>query len=89
MYRHKSNNMKTRIQKWGNSQGVRVAKEILTELQLKDGQMVDVFVKDGMIVISKTDEPVPSLQELVANIPDFDVVRTEGQFGEPIGKEIW
>jgi len=44
--------MLTRVQKWGNSQGVRVPLRLLEEVEIAVGDEVDVTVQDGKIVVS-------------------------------------
>ena len=43
--------MVTKIQKWGNSQGLRVSKYILEQAKIDIGDEVDMTVKDGTIII--------------------------------------
>jgi antitoxin MazE len=43
--------MTAMISKWGNSQGLRVSKEILESLHLSVGDKVNVHVKDEKIII--------------------------------------
>ncbi|PJA51728.1 MAG: hypothetical protein CO167_12480 [Candidatus Marinimicrobia bacterium CG_4_9_14_3_um_filter_48_9] len=44
--------MHTKIQKWGNSQGLRIAKHLLQEAQIELGDEVEIAVQDGKLVIS-------------------------------------
>ena len=44
--------MVTRIQKWGNSQGVRLSKEVLSEADIGVGDAVSVAVHDGALVVT-------------------------------------
>ena len=44
--------MITRVQKWGNSQGLRLSKELLSDVRINVGDAVDVTVHDGTIVIT-------------------------------------
>lgn len=81
--------METSIQKWGNSQGLRVAKGLLNEVGLKTGTLVNVSVKNNSIVIRKARKQYPSLSELVAKIPKGYKHKDEDGFGKPIGKEVW
>ena len=82
--------MVTKIQKWGNSQGLRVTKEILQEAQLGIGDEVNVEVRKGRIII----EPVSklrgkyTLEELVAKLPK-NYRAEEAAWGQPVGKEVW
>ena len=43
--------MLAKIQKWGNSQGLRLKKSLLEDAQLAVGDKVDVSVKDGKMII--------------------------------------
>jgi antitoxin MazE len=82
--------MITRVQKWGNSQGVRLSKELLSDVEINVGDAVDVAVRDGALVVT----PVRrvrgglDLEELVSRIPKgykpggFD-------WGPPVGREVW
>ncbi len=82
--------MVTRVQKWGNSQGLRFSKAIMSESQINVGDQVNVSVKDGQIIV----EPLTKvrgkydLSELVARMPsNYQVEALD--WGEPAGKEGW
>ena len=82
--------MVTRIQKWGNSQGLRIPREVLEEARVEVGDEVDVAADDGAILI----RPVRRvrgrhrLQDLLARIPK-DYRAGEIGWGGPRGKEHW
>jgi len=82
--------MHTKIQKWGNSQGLRLAKNVLEDADLGVGDEVDVAVRDGIIVVSpaKKIRGRYRLEDLVARIPK-DYHAGEVDWGEPVGKEKW
>lgn len=83
--------MITRIQKWGNSQGLRLAKQVLQDACISVGDDVDVAVRDGMIVIAPVRRHVHgkvSLQELVSRIPE-NYTPGETDWGKPLGMEVW
>jgi len=44
--------MVTKIQKWGNSQGLRLNKQLLEDARISVGDDVEVSTKDGFIVIA-------------------------------------
>ncbi|MFZ1200125.1 MAG: AbrB/MazE/SpoVT family DNA-binding domain-containing protein [Desulfobacterales bacterium] len=44
--------MLAKIQKWGNSQGLRLAKNLLADAQLGVGDEVDITVKDGIMIVT-------------------------------------
>ncbi len=82
--------MLTKIQKWGNSQGLRLAKNLLSDAQLGVGDEVDVRVKDGIIVVipAKRIRGRHNLKDLVARIPE-NYQTEEIDWGHPTGKEVW
>lgn len=82
--------MVTKVQKWGNSQGLRLAKRVLEDARLSVGDSVDVTTRDGVIVISpvRRARGKLSLQELVSRIPKSYKAQ-EVEWGRPAGKEAW
>ena len=82
--------MVTKIQKWGNSQGLRLAKRLLEDAHISVGDDVDVTARDGLIVIApaRRIRGRQSLKELVSRIPK-DYKAGETDWGEPIGREVW
>ena len=41
------------IRSWGNSQGIRIPKDILDKMQLKISDVLDIEIKDDTIVLKK------------------------------------
>jgi antitoxin MazE len=82
--------MLTKIQKWGNSQGLRLAKHVLEDARIGVGDEVDIAVRDGIIVVSPTKKKRGrhNLKDLVARIPE-NYKTGEVDWGEPVGKESW
>jgi antitoxin MazE len=82
--------MLARIQKWGNSQGLRISKNMLSEAQLDVGDEVDISVKEGIMVVApaKRIRGHYSLGDLVARIPK-GYKPGEVEWGEPTGRETW
>jgi antitoxin MazE len=80
----------TKIQKWGNSQGLRINRQLLERARLAVGDEVDVDVRDGVIVIAPVRQVrgKHSLDELVRRIPK-DYEATGEEWGGPAGKEVW
>lgn len=82
--------MHTKIQKWGNSQGLRLTKVMLEEIRAKVGDEVEIYVQEGKIII----EPFIQvrgkydLKSLVACIPK-DYKPIEVEWGKPAGNEEW
>lgn len=82
--------MLTKIQKWGNSQGLRIAKTLLADARLDVGDQVDISVKEGVIIVapSKKIRGRYSLKDLVSRIPE-SYKADKVDWGEPVGKEEW
>lgn len=79
--------MVTKIQKWGNSKGVRIPKAILESLEWKENEPLTIDIKDGKIIIEKQNER-KSITELFKDYNDvYEPEKIE--WGEPTGEEIW
>ena len=82
--------MVTKVQKWGNSQGVRLNKQMLAEVAIAVGDEVEVAVREGVLVVT----PVRrvrgghDLRELVRGISQGHSVG-ELDWGAPVGREVW
>jgi antitoxin MazE len=82
--------MVTKVQKWGNSQGLRFSKEVLKEAQIGVGDDVQVSVRGGRIIV----EPLTTirgrykLRDLVKKIPK-EARPEEIKWGTAVGKEAW
>jgi len=82
--------MVTKIQKWGNSQGLRIARQILEDARIAVGDDVDVTAREGMIVIApvRRVRGKQSLEDLVKRIPKR-WKSGEVDWGKPVGREVW
>ena len=82
--------MLTKVQRWGNSQGLRFTKAILEEARIGVGDRVSVSVREGRIIV----EPVTTvrgrhdLKTLVSAMPE-GYRAEEVDWGPPAGKETW
>jgi len=82
--------MRTKVQKWGNSQGLRITKALLSDAQINVGDAVNISVKDGALIVTPAQRVRKKyiLKDLVSKIPKGHQTR-ETDWGEPVGKEIW
>ena len=82
--------MVTKVQKWGNSQGLRLARQVLDGACIAIGDAVEVSTRDGVIVITpaRRVRGRRSLKELVKRIPKNYRAR-EVHWGKPVGGETW
>jgi antitoxin MazE len=87
IYKVYTHNMKTKIQKWGNSLGVRLPKSIADQKNLKEGVGVSVVIKNDQIVI------VPVAEELTLDsmlkLITTDNLHEEADWSDTRGREIW
>jgi antitoxin MazE len=86
--------MTTTLQAWGNSQGVRIPKALLTALHLKSGARLQVKLspKRDAIIVKPASDSVPvrgrhKIEDLVAKMPRQ--YKAKEFFGDAIGGEIW
>ncbi len=79
--------MKVRIKKWGNSLALRIPKSFAMEAHVGEGSTVDVFVKDGKLIVSPTASSYP-LEELLAKVHK-DNIHHEISTDNPVGREVW
>lgn len=88
--REEVDRMVTRVQKWGNSQGLRLSKELLSAADIDVGDAVDVTVHEGTIVVTpvRRVRGALELEDLLAAIPD-DYRHEELEWGPPVGDEVW
>jgi antitoxin MazE len=80
--------MEVRIQKWGNSQGLRLAKHILESAKMEVGDDLEIEVNDEEIRLKKKKKAKYVLEEMVARMPKHYVGKEE-DFGNVVGKEEW
>ena len=82
--------MITKVQKWGNSQGLRLSKDLLSDVEIDVGDAVHVAMRDGALVVT----PVRrvrgghDLRQLVRRIPK-GYKPEELDWGPPVGREVW
>ena len=82
--------MITKVQSWGNSQGLRLNRQVLEEAHISVGDEVDLTIHDGVILIAPARRVRGrcNLKNLVARIPR-DYRTQEVGWGEPVGREVW
>ena len=76
--------METRVQKWGNSNGIRIPNEILKELKIKTGDALTIKMEDGKIILVKR----KTLKELFEEYKGPNLAK-EFVWDAPRGREIW
>ena len=79
--------MTTTIQKWGNSQRIRIPKYILEELNWTGSEQLVVSVENDKIIIERA-ERRKNIKELFADYHG-EYTPVEMDWGNPVGEEIW
>lgn len=79
--------MIAKVQKWGNSQGLRLSKQVLELADLAVGDEVEVIVGPSQLLLKKA-RPRYDLAELVSRIPRGYQAQ-EVDLGPPVGREEW
>lgn len=81
--------MTTTIQKWGNSQGVRLPKHMLEVLKWSSNEKIVIIAQDNKIIIKQAE---PKKRKTIDEIFDGyngNYVPEEIDWGDPTGGEIW
>ena len=78
--------MVTKIHKWGNSLGIRIPTNIVKDLSLKNGSLIDLEKEADKIIIRP--RKMEELYDLLNLISDENL-HSEIDFGESEGDEIW
>jgi len=74
------------IQKWGNSQGVRIPIKILESVQINENDVVEIKELNGGIFIQKKFAKYKDLDELFEGY-EGNYKCSEYDFGEDMGRE--
>lgn len=82
--------MTTSIQKWGNSQGIRIPKYLLDAAKLTTSDKITVRAENDMLIIEKAAPTAAhkTIKELFAGY-DGEYKPQEVDWGEQVGKEVW
>lgn len=80
--------MQTKVQKWGNSLGVRIPRPLADQAEINEGSVVEIEEVDGSITIRTVVPSEYTLDELVAGITDENR-HDEVETAESVGNEAW
>lgn len=85
--------MEAKLQKWGNSDGIRIPSSFLKSLNLKTNDKVELIQKEDKIIISKPKKKHLTLEErfeMFEKLPNNEKGNVESyDWGEDLGKEIF
>ncbi len=88
MYKQGVPGMRARVQKWGNSLGIRIPKAVAQESAVGEDSEVEITSKDGNIVISPLRKKAFSIRQLLSKVTAANI-HVEIESGHPVGKESW
>ena len=80
--------MEVQVKSWGNSQGVRISKEVLQEANIAVNDILDMKVVNGMITLMKPNRH-KTLEERAKKFNGELNLDGEFQWGESVGGEVW
>ena len=80
--------MEARLQKWGNSVGIRIPSNIMKSLILKINDVLELKTEENKIIITKTIRKTISLEERF-KVYNGENLAKDFEWDEPQGREIW
>ena len=81
--------MNITIQKWGNSQAIRIPKHILESVGLQENDALSIIAQDNKIILEKQTRPQHiSLKERLKDF-DGDYIGEDWDTGMSVGKELF
>ena len=80
--------MQAQVKVWGNSQGIRIPKELLQDAGIALNEPLNISVSDGVITLTKAFRH-KTLEERAAKYGGSLNRDGEYEWGEPVGREVW
>ena len=80
--------MESRIQKWGNSDGIRIPSSILKSLNIKTNDILNIEQAGDKIIISVPKKKKISLEDRFKEYHGKNLAK-EFSWDDNIGREIW
>lgn len=80
--------MQAQVKAWGNSQGIRISKDILKEANIFVNDVLNVNVSNGQILLTKPFRH-KTLEERAADFGGKLDLDGEFDWGQPAGREVW
>lgn len=80
--------MEAKVQKWGNSVGIRIPSSILKSLNIKTNDILNIEQEEDKIVIRIPKKKKISLEERFNNYHGENLSK-DFSWDDPMGEEIW
>lgn len=87
-YKNRDEYMEAKIQKWGNSVGIRIPSSILKSLNIKTNDILNIEQEEDKIVIRIPKKKKISLEERFKNYHGENLSK-DFSWDDPMGEEIW
>ncbi len=88
MYIHFVLSMIQKVDRWGNSLGIRLPKQFTEQLALNEGSAVVVTLEKNVLVLRPQKKKEQTLKQLLERITQ-DNLHDAVDWGAPRGKEVW
>lgn len=80
------NEIKKKAQKWGNSIGIRIPKDMADSLHIEEETAVYITLEEDRLIIKPETKEELSLEEMLEKITEENK-HGEIDFGPPVGRE--
>lgn len=80
--------MQTKVQKWGNSLGLRIPRSFAAEARVEEGSTVDLSVENGSLLVRPLRIRKYTLSALLKKVKRRNL-HGEVATGQPAGREAW
>ena len=80
--------MTAQVKAWGNSQGIRLPKDLLEGMGIKLNDFLNIEVQGEKIILTKTFKH-KTLEERAAEFSGKIGPYEEFEWGESVGREMW
>jgi antitoxin MazE len=80
--------MSLKIAKWGNSLGIRIPKHLLEQIQLQEGDEIEISAAKDSLIVTPVKRTKYTLDELLEGMGEENL-HPEIDWGEVTGREQW
>jgi antitoxin MazE len=80
--------VRTKIQRWGNSLGLRIPRSFAAEAGVEAGSEVDLSIRDGDLIVKPATRRTYRLRDLLRRVTAKNV-HGEVETGRRVGRESW
>ena len=83
--------MQATIQKWGNSNAIRLPKPLLDDYELEESDKVELkLISEGILITKSVRKPRAKVS-LEERFKDYtgEYLPEEYDWGKPVGREVW